>query len=47
MSYHDAYWRPEDGSWNKTDPAELLKRLYRRSSRVAWWSCRITSRAGR
>jgi predicted methyltransferase len=28
MSYHDAYWRPEDGSWNKTDPAELLKRLY-------------------
>lgn len=28
MSYHDAYWRPEDGSWNATDPAELLKRLY-------------------
>ncbi len=28
MSYHDAYWRPEDGSWNKTDPAELLKRLF-------------------
>jgi predicted methyltransferase len=28
MSYHDAYWRPEDGSWNKTDPAELLQRLY-------------------
>jgi predicted methyltransferase len=28
MSYHDAYWRPEDGSWNKTDPAELLKVLF-------------------
>jgi predicted methyltransferase len=28
MSYHDAYWRPEDGSWNKTDPDELLKRLF-------------------
>lgn len=28
MSYHDTYWRPEDGSWNKTDPAELLKRLF-------------------
>jgi predicted methyltransferase len=28
MSYHDAYWRPEDGSWNKTDPAELLERLF-------------------
>jgi len=28
MSYHDAYWRPEDGTWNKTDPAELLKLLF-------------------
>ena len=28
MSYHDAYWRPEDGTWNKTDPAELLGRLF-------------------
>ena len=28
MSYHDAYWRPEDGSWNETDPAEMLKRLH-------------------
>jgi predicted methyltransferase len=28
MSYHDAYWRPEDGSWNRTDPAELLERLF-------------------
>jgi len=28
MSYHDAYWRPEDGSWNKTNPDELLKRLF-------------------
>ena len=28
MSYHDAYWRPEDGSWNETDPAMLLERLF-------------------
>jgi predicted methyltransferase len=28
MSYHDAYWRPEDGTWDKTDPAELLRRLF-------------------
>jgi predicted methyltransferase len=28
MSYHDAYWRPADGAWNRTDPAELLRRLY-------------------
>jgi predicted methyltransferase len=28
MSYHDAYWRPEDGSWNRTEPDELLKRLF-------------------
>jgi predicted methyltransferase len=27
MSFHDAYWRPADGTWNRTDPAELLKRL--------------------
>src|SRR5512137_787837 len=27
MSYHDAYWRPADGTWNRTDPAELVKRL--------------------
>lgn len=28
MSFHDAYWRPADGSWNRTDPAEMLRRLY-------------------
>jgi predicted methyltransferase len=27
MSYHDAYWRPDDKSWDRTDPAELLRRL--------------------
>jgi predicted methyltransferase len=29
MSYHDAYWRPADKSWDRTDPAELLRRLFR------------------
>jgi predicted methyltransferase len=24
MSYHDLYWRPADGSWPPTDPAQLL-----------------------
>jgi predicted methyltransferase len=28
MSYHDAYWRPTDKSWDRTDPAELLRRLF-------------------
>jgi predicted methyltransferase len=28
MSYHDLYWRPDDGSWPETDPAELLASLY-------------------
>jgi predicted methyltransferase len=28
MSFHDAYWRPADGSWNRTDPDEMLRRLY-------------------
>jgi predicted methyltransferase len=28
MSFHDAYWRPADGSWKRTDPDELLRRLY-------------------
>jgi predicted methyltransferase len=28
MSYHDAYWRPADKSWDRTDPAELLRRLF-------------------
>ncbi|HSQ70346.1 MAG TPA: hypothetical protein VLM41_09690 [Steroidobacteraceae bacterium] len=27
MSYHDLYWRPEDGSWPATDPAVLLAGL--------------------
>ncbi len=28
MSFHDAYWRPADGTWNRTEPAEMLKRLH-------------------
>ena len=28
MSYHDLYWRPEDGGWPETDPADLLSRLH-------------------
>jgi predicted methyltransferase len=24
MSYHDLYWRPADGSWPQTDPAQML-----------------------
>jgi predicted methyltransferase len=28
MSFHDTYWRPADGSWNRTDPDEMLRRLY-------------------
>jgi predicted methyltransferase len=28
MSFHDAYWRPADGSWNRTDPDEMLRRLF-------------------
>jgi predicted methyltransferase len=28
MSFHDAYWRPADGAWSRTDPDELLRRLY-------------------
>jgi predicted methyltransferase len=27
MSYHDLYWRPEDGSWPATDPKLLLAKL--------------------
>lgn len=29
MSYHDTYWRPEDGAWNKTDPGVMLANLFR------------------
>jgi predicted methyltransferase len=28
MSYHDFYWRPADGSWPPTDPADFLRRLF-------------------
>jgi predicted methyltransferase len=28
MSFHDSYWRPADGTWNRTDTAELLRRLH-------------------
>jgi predicted methyltransferase len=28
MSYHDAYWRPKDGSFDRTSPAQLLSKLY-------------------
>ncbi len=27
MSYHDLYWRPEDGSWPATDPGLLLEKI--------------------
>jgi len=27
MAYHDLYWRPDDGSWDGTDPAALLEKL--------------------
>jgi predicted methyltransferase len=28
MSYHDLYWRPDDGSWPPTDAAGLLGKLF-------------------
>jgi len=28
MSYHDLYWRPADGSWPPTDPAQILAKLH-------------------
>lgn len=28
MSYHDLYWRPADGSWARTDPAQMLRKLH-------------------
>jgi predicted methyltransferase len=28
MGYHDAYWRPSDGSFDATDPGVLLARLF-------------------
>jgi predicted methyltransferase len=27
MSYHDLYWKPDDGSWPSTDPMLLLAKL--------------------
>ena len=27
-SYHDMYWRPEDGTWNRTDPKLMLQKLH-------------------
>jgi predicted methyltransferase len=28
MSYHDMYWRPADGGWNRTDPKLMLSKLH-------------------
>jgi predicted methyltransferase len=28
MSFHDAYWRPKDGGFDKTDPALMLANLF-------------------
>ena len=28
MSYHDMYWRPKDGGWNRTDPKLMLSKLH-------------------
>lgn len=28
MSYHDAYWRPKDGGFDKTDPHALVAKLF-------------------
>jgi predicted methyltransferase len=28
MSYHDMYWRPADGSWTRTDPMQMLRKLH-------------------
>lgn len=28
MSFHDLYWRPADGSWPPTDPAQMLAKLH-------------------
>jgi predicted methyltransferase len=27
-SYHDMYWRPADGTWNRTDPKVMLSKLH-------------------
>jgi predicted methyltransferase len=28
MSFHDMYWRPADGSWARTDPMQMLRKLH-------------------
>src|SRR5262245_24703580 len=28
LAYHDLYWRPADGGWERTDPAALLRTLH-------------------
>jgi predicted methyltransferase len=28
MSYHDLYWQPADGSWARTDPMQMLRKLH-------------------
>ena len=28
MSYHDLYWKPADGTWNRTDPKTMLAKLH-------------------
>jgi predicted methyltransferase len=28
MSFHDMYWRPADGSWARTDPMLMLRKLH-------------------
>ena len=27
-AYHDMYWRPADGAWNRTDPKVMLSKLH-------------------
>jgi predicted methyltransferase len=28
LSYHDLYWRPAEGGWEKTDPVLMLQKLH-------------------
>jgi predicted methyltransferase len=28
IAYHDMYWRPADGTWNRTDPKVMLSKLH-------------------
>ena len=43
MSFHDTYWRPADGTWNRTDTAEMLKRAEGRAE-AGWRGRRAGSR---